>query len=341
MQNLYDLLGVRPDDDTETIKKAFRTAAKASHPDHHGDDPEAAARFRQISKAYGILRDPEQRAAYDRLLESKRRPLRHKAKRSWSGMKRHVVKDLMAGALLAIVLAVGYKLFVSVHNTPGVGTAGAASRESRQAAADRPAERTGAAGHEMRERAPAPQMPIAMPTAPAPAASAAIQRDRPQTANGEAVSSPAGQKIAVAGRDSESDGPGDAGVPGKTGGEPPARHEAPSAPSVDPPSSAAEERNSGLAADDRRDGATPDRTPEPAGANTGSVKPSEIRVSARAPAAAPPPPKRHAPNRRPIEQAALAENRNTPDNRNTPPESRHAPAAAPDSAPNRVFGVGF
>jgi DnaJ-class molecular chaperone len=51
MQNLCDLLGVRPDDNAETIKKAFREAAKASHPDHHGDDPQAAVRFRQSAPA--------------------------------------------------------------------------------------------------------------------------------------------------------------------------------------------------------------------------------------------------------------------------------------------------
>jgi curved DNA-binding protein CbpA len=33
MKNLYDLLGARPDDDAETLRKAYRKAAKASHPD--------------------------------------------------------------------------------------------------------------------------------------------------------------------------------------------------------------------------------------------------------------------------------------------------------------------
>src|SRR5262245_9639359 len=101
MQSLYDLLGVRPDDDAETLKKAFRKAAKASHPDHHGGDPEAAARFRQISEAYEILRDAGQRAAYDRQLKRERGPSRHEVKRSRSEMRWHAV-----AALLAIVLAV-------------------------------------------------------------------------------------------------------------------------------------------------------------------------------------------------------------------------------------------
>jgi DnaJ domain len=339
MQNLYDLLGLRPDDDAETLKKAFRKAAKASHPDHHGDDPQAAARFRQISEAYEILRDPEQRAAYDRLLEFERRPVRHKVKRSLSDMKRHVVHDLMAGALLAIVLAVGYELFARVAAMPGDGAAGVtvAARESGQAAADHPVARSGAAGDDVdvrrgrdRARAPAPQMPVVVPTAPVPAASAANDHDRPAVTNGEPVSNPAGQTIAVASRASDSDVPTGAGVPGKTEGEPPVRH---NAPSVYAPVSDAEERNRVAAADDRRDGKTPDsKTPEPAGANTGGVKPPEINVKlpetkmpARAPAAA----KRHAPSRPQFEQAAL-ENRHTP-----------APDNTPDNAPSRVFGVGF
>jgi curved DNA-binding protein CbpA len=320
MQNLYDLLGVRPDDDAETLKKAFRTAAKASHPDHQGGDPQAAARFSQILEAYKILRNAEQRAAYDRLLEFKRRPLRHKEnhkeKRSRSGMKRHVVHDLMAGALLAIMLAVGYELFARIPEMSGGGAAGVTARESVQVAADHPVERRGAAGRDRPERVPAPQMPIAVPTAPAATVSAASDHGRPETTNGAPVSNPAGQTIAVVGRDSGSDAPTGAGVPGKTAGEPPVRRDV---PSLDAPFSAAEQRN-GVPADERRDG----KAAEPAGANTGGVKLpeiKEIKTSARARVAA----KRHTPSRPRFEQAAL-ENRNI---------------QAPDETPSRVFGVGF
>jgi len=310
MQNLYDLLGVRPDDDAETLKKAFRKAAKASHPDHHSDDPQAAARFRQISEAYEILRDAEQRAAYDRLLEFERRPLRHKVKRSRPDVKRHVVQDLMVGVLLAGVLAAGYQLFVRALETPG--DTAAVVTESRQAAADQPAELI-TAERDRPERVAAPQMPVAMPTAPV-AASAANDHDRPERANGEPVSNPAGQTITLAGRDSGKDIPAGAGVAAKTEDQPPIGHDA---PSPDAQFSAADEHNDVPVADDRRDG----KTGEPARANAGDVKPAEIRMSARAPAAA----KRHAPSRPQSEQATL-ENRNAP---------------APDGAPSSIFGVGF
>src|SRR3974390_1336050 len=99
-RSLYDLLGVRPDGDAENLKKAFRKAARESHPDHHGDDPEAAARFRQIAEAYDILRDAGQRAAYDRLLEVERWPLWSKLKWALSSVKKHVVADTIIGVIL-------------------------------------------------------------------------------------------------------------------------------------------------------------------------------------------------------------------------------------------------
>ena len=72
MDTLYDLIGAGPDDDADRLKKAYRKAAKATHPDHHGDDPDAVTRFTEITAAYGVLRDDGQRAAYDRMLEARR-----------------------------------------------------------------------------------------------------------------------------------------------------------------------------------------------------------------------------------------------------------------------------
>jgi curved DNA-binding protein CbpA len=69
MKTLYDLLGALPDDDAESLRTAFRTAVKGAHPDIHPDDPEAALKFRQIIRANEILRDTDQRAAYDHLLD--------------------------------------------------------------------------------------------------------------------------------------------------------------------------------------------------------------------------------------------------------------------------------
>jgi tetratricopeptide (TPR) repeat protein len=69
MKTLYDLLGALPNDDAEGLRTAFRNAVKGSHPDIHPGDPEAGLKFRQIVRANEILRDPEQRAAYDHLMD--------------------------------------------------------------------------------------------------------------------------------------------------------------------------------------------------------------------------------------------------------------------------------
>jgi len=69
MKTLYDLLGALPDDDAESLRTAFRRAVKGAHPDIHPDDPDAALKFRQIIRANEILRDTDQRAAYDHLLD--------------------------------------------------------------------------------------------------------------------------------------------------------------------------------------------------------------------------------------------------------------------------------
>ncbi len=62
----YDLLGVRPDAGDDEIKRAYRQMARELHPDSTGGDPEAEARFKLVTRAYEVLRDPESRARYDR-----------------------------------------------------------------------------------------------------------------------------------------------------------------------------------------------------------------------------------------------------------------------------------
>ena len=59
MYTLYDLLGARPQDDAKTLKKAFRKAAKATHPDVNPGDPDAQLRFSQVVRAHDILSDAE------------------------------------------------------------------------------------------------------------------------------------------------------------------------------------------------------------------------------------------------------------------------------------------
>ena len=66
MTDLYEVLGVTPEASPDDIKKAYRKLARESHPDANPDDPEAEARFKDLSAAYEILSDPDKRARYDR-----------------------------------------------------------------------------------------------------------------------------------------------------------------------------------------------------------------------------------------------------------------------------------
>ncbi|WP_299785077.1 DnaJ C-terminal domain-containing protein [uncultured Marivita sp.] len=61
----YKALGLTKDATADEIKKAYRKLVRTSHPDLHPDDAGAEARFKAISAAYEILKDPETRARYD------------------------------------------------------------------------------------------------------------------------------------------------------------------------------------------------------------------------------------------------------------------------------------
>jgi len=73
MKTPYDILGVRRNASDETIRAAFRKAAKACHPDLNPRDRTAQQRLIQVIAAYRILKSPPHRAAYDQYLRQRRR----------------------------------------------------------------------------------------------------------------------------------------------------------------------------------------------------------------------------------------------------------------------------
>jgi curved DNA-binding protein CbpA len=121
MKTLYDLLGALPDDDAESLRDAFRKAVKANHPDINGDDPDAPVRFRQIIRANAILRDAEQRAAYDRLLALARQQPGWKSRRGFvSETIRKLASDAIAVTFLSVVFIAGYSLFERLSTASAV-----------------------------------------------------------------------------------------------------------------------------------------------------------------------------------------------------------------------------
>jgi molecular chaperone DnaJ len=66
MADYYERLGIGRDATTEDVKKAYRKLALKYHPDRNEGSADAEARFKEVTEAYEVLRDPEKRATYDR-----------------------------------------------------------------------------------------------------------------------------------------------------------------------------------------------------------------------------------------------------------------------------------
>ena len=60
MADFYDALGVARGASDDDIKKAYRKLAMQYHPDSNNGSSEAEEKFKEITEAYDVLRDPEQ-----------------------------------------------------------------------------------------------------------------------------------------------------------------------------------------------------------------------------------------------------------------------------------------
>jgi tetratricopeptide (TPR) repeat protein len=161
LQTLYELLGALPDDDADRLRAAFRSAAKASHPDNNLDDPDAPQRFRRVVRAYVILRDERQRTTYDSLLAraDQQRALAPRRKRF--AKIRKLVSDTIAAVVIAFVSIGAFLLFERVQGIPNVPaqvqqTIVQASVLTAAMPATRPSDTIGRAG----ERNTLDQMPL-------------------------------------------------------------------------------------------------------------------------------------------------------------------------------------
>lgn len=66
MADPYSTLGVARGASEAEVKKAYRKLAKELHPDRNKDNPKAAERFAEVTRAYDLLSDSEKRARFDR-----------------------------------------------------------------------------------------------------------------------------------------------------------------------------------------------------------------------------------------------------------------------------------
>lgn len=66
-KDFYKVLGVEKGASDAELKKTYRKLARQFHPDSNAGDAKAEARFKEISEAYSVLSDSEQRAEYDQM----------------------------------------------------------------------------------------------------------------------------------------------------------------------------------------------------------------------------------------------------------------------------------
>lgn len=73
LKDYYTILGVKPTDDSRTIKTAYRRLARKYHPDV-SKEPDAEERFKEIAEAWEVLSDDKRRAEYNEMWEHRNDP---------------------------------------------------------------------------------------------------------------------------------------------------------------------------------------------------------------------------------------------------------------------------
>src|SRR3972149_8950426 len=64
-RDYYQILGINKSASEAEIKKAYRKLALEHHPDRNKGDKASEEKFKEVTKAYEVLSDPQKKQAYD------------------------------------------------------------------------------------------------------------------------------------------------------------------------------------------------------------------------------------------------------------------------------------
>jgi len=73
LKNYYEILGVRQEAPPEEVKRAYRKLARKYHPDV-SQETDSEAKFKEVNEAWEVLKDPQKKAQYDRVLKGEWQP---------------------------------------------------------------------------------------------------------------------------------------------------------------------------------------------------------------------------------------------------------------------------
>mmetsp|Transcript_17542 Transcript_17542/g.34089 ORF Transcript_17542/g.34089 Transcript_17542/m.34089 type:complete len:350 (+) Transcript_17542:57-1106(+) len=110
----YDILGVTPDADDKTLKRAYKSLSKKLHPDKNPDDPDAADNFILVHEVYEILLAKDLRETYDSygqeyLVNARITPRSKSVDLSYERLLMYHVPFYFVSALVAYALTISKK----------------------------------------------------------------------------------------------------------------------------------------------------------------------------------------------------------------------------------------